>query len=1042
MRTYFKILLFVILMFSKLLSNENIDSTPITIRTNPDSMSEKKNIVYSLKEDSLALVDLYNSTSGNNWINNSNWLNGPVSSWYGVTMVDGHVTSVALSYNNLKGPLPSTIGEMSKLTVLLLHNNKIFGKIPSQIGDLIYLEKLSLNNNQLSGEIPKEIGNLRKLVNLLINNNQLSGNIPFEIGQLINLENLYLERNLLSGEIPSSLWNLIKLKQILFTSNGFSGNVPSDIRNLTNLKWLFLGFNNMSGQIPIELGEVLALEVIDLSSNDFSGQIPPSLGDLINLKDLNLDRNRLSGQIPHELGKLSNLNQLFLSNNQLSGEIPKILGDLISLNSLWLNDNSFFGDIPIEFENLINMDRLWLNNNSISGPVPNELENFERITDLRLSNNNLTDLPDFSNSKSLDKLWVENNRFTFEDIVPNMGISDFRYSPQDSVGTYGNIFLTEGDRLELTIEVGGNDNQYQWSKDGSIIEGATGSIYEKPSVNLNDSGVYTCTITNPSAPELYLLSRQEVVSVNGIEYDFRVDVLSGTSVFVYWNMFDNIENAILKFGTSTNELNRTGGTWVNKSIGSATINNLIQNTEYTFCLLINDSDFPYEFSVYVNAVTKVDDWKSAFTALESNKVYNNNHYNLISIPYLLDEPTTLNSIFEMSNYDSSIVRIFSIDESGQNYDEMEEEVFVTKILPGASFLVSSKDPLELTAKQGSPVSNKEYVEVNIPNKTNGSGRWAMLSNPFNQNILFDELIDQSKLNSKYNCYTFDHTINDWINIGPDNLIIKAYQPFLARLANGGTVRLCNKDLSKKNIEENDKDFWFLKLTFSDEKETPIKNLYVGAGEKCYVKEDSLDIMMPPTLNYNNVAYFINDSLHGKFIGDFRSLNQKLYIFAFYVNFRQKHSISLSLVPYNLPIDYSYMVVDDNHKINITGEKIHLKNEIKLKLIIGSSDELVDMTVQYQNRPSTFILNNFFPNPFNSYTMIRYELPNYSIVNIDIYNMIGQKVRTLVHEQTQIGKMKIEWNGETDDGSIVTSGVYIVYIKTDFGVSSKKVVFVK
>src|SRR4051812_2556412 len=81
--------------------------------------------------DSLALVDLYNTTNGNQWSNKSGWLQGPVSSWVGVQLQDKRVIKIDLNNNNLTGSLPSSIGNLKYLQVLFLYQNHISSIIPS-----------------------------------------------------------------------------------------------------------------------------------------------------------------------------------------------------------------------------------------------------------------------------------------------------------------------------------------------------------------------------------------------------------------------------------------------------------------------------------------------------------------------------------------------------------------------------------------------------------------------------------------------------------------------------------------------------------------------------------------------------------------------------------------------------------------------------------------------------------------------------------------------------------------------------------------------
>ena len=65
--------------------------------------------------DSLALVALYNSTNGSSWTDNNNWLTGPVYTWTRVEVFGGFVSSIKLFSNNLKGSLPSEIGNLANL---------------------------------------------------------------------------------------------------------------------------------------------------------------------------------------------------------------------------------------------------------------------------------------------------------------------------------------------------------------------------------------------------------------------------------------------------------------------------------------------------------------------------------------------------------------------------------------------------------------------------------------------------------------------------------------------------------------------------------------------------------------------------------------------------------------------------------------------------------------------------------------------------------------------------------------------------------------
>jgi hypothetical protein len=193
----------------------------------------------------LALVDLYNSTDGSNWKNHTNWLTkNPKSTWYGIETVNGRVTGIALGDNNLKGSIPSSIGDLVNLTALSLYYNQISGTIPSSVGNLVKLTSLSLGGNQLTGSIPFSIGNLVNLASLDLYFNQLSDSFPSFIGNLRRLAALDLSLNKLSGSIPSSIGNVVRLKHLNLGANKLSGAIPASMTNLTSV---FEGYDGRDG---------------------------------------------------------------------------------------------------------------------------------------------------------------------------------------------------------------------------------------------------------------------------------------------------------------------------------------------------------------------------------------------------------------------------------------------------------------------------------------------------------------------------------------------------------------------------------------------------------------------------------------------------------------------------------------------------------------------------------------------------------------------------------------------------------------------------
>jgi len=93
-------------------------------------------------------------------------------------------------------------------------------------------------------------------------------------------------------------------------------------------------------------------------------------------------------------------------------------------------------------------------------------------------------------------------------------------------------------------------------------------------------------------------------------------------------------------------------------------------------------------------------------------------------------------------------------------------------------------------------------------------------------------------------------------------------------------------------------------------------------------------------------------------------------------------------------------------------------------------------------PTRFALHQNFPNPFNPITTIRYELPKESEVRLAIFNLKGEIVKALVHEQKQPGYYEVRWDGTTDSGTLVSSGIYFYRVQAGRYVKTNKMVLMK
>ncbi len=113
--------------------------------------------------------------------------------------------------------------------------------------------------------------------------------------------------------------------------------------------------------------------------------------------------------------------------------------------------------------------------------------------------------------------------------------------------------------------------------------------------------------------------------------------------------------------------------------------------------------------------------------------------------------------------------------------------------------------------------------------------------------------------------------------------------------------------------------------------------------------------------------------------------------------------------------------------------------LPIHMIVSATTGMEDLLTQV---PREFQLFQNTPNPFNPITTITYHLPQPGNVELVIYNMLGQKVKTLVKAHQEARAYRVRWDGTNDQGSMVASGIYIYRLHSDNKVATRKMILMK
>ena len=344
-----------------------------------------------LRRDRATLERLYHATGGPDWTSSENWLSeAPLSEWRGVqtgscggeVIPMGGVVSLYLAENNLKGPLPAELGNLTDLGELNLSRNAVTGSIPLELANLGFLEELDLSYNDLTGEIPPIFGDFNGLAWVDLSHNQLSGQIPVGFGDMnhgFRSTTIVLNDNRLTGPLPS---DFSKLHDLYFMrlggTNRFTGCVPNNLRphaysyvDLDSLgiprcqafeKAILMSFYHATGgpewtrsnnwppnypwprprgRFP-NVGPPLD-DWYGVDTDHFTGRVT----------DLRLADNGLEGELPTELSRLPELSWLDLSGNDLAGDVTPFLEEFDSVSIELGGNDRLTGCLPGIWEHLL-----------------------------------------------------------------------------------------------------------------------------------------------------------------------------------------------------------------------------------------------------------------------------------------------------------------------------------------------------------------------------------------------------------------------------------------------------------------------------------------------------------------------------------------------------------------------------------------------------------------------------------------------------------------------------------------------------------------
>jgi hypothetical protein len=423
-------------------------------------------------------------------------------------------------------------------------------------------------------------------------------------------------------------------------------------------------------------------------------------------------------------------------------------------------------------------------------------------------------------------------------------------------------------------------------------------------------------------------------------------------------------------------------------------------------------------------------------------------FRMISVPMILDKPDP-KAVLEddLGPYDPQKWRLFYFNSSKEDYDEFPN---IIDFSPGKAFWLIVKEPNRIIDSGiGKSVSTGRNYQISLKRG------WNDIANPFNFPVNWGDIILNSE-NSRdiIGPYTYEgfwlipfevQDISPWngysVYSEKDDIVLEI-PPVQSASAN-----------DKHNKDGSLKFDWLLKIEAHCQNSSDRSN-YIGTYDQASLEWDVQDYLEPPIVGSFVSLYFPHNNwkkFSGHFTTDFRPKNNKGNVWDFEVDSNIKDSeLKLTFQKSNTFPDSTPAFVYDltsSKKIDLRKTDFYsYKNMPNIprpfKLVMGSYNYIEGVEDAVDLKPRSFYLAQNYPNPFNILTEIEYQIPHKSFVSINIYNSIGQRIVTLESREKDSGYYKVIWNGLDKNGLEVGTGVYLIQMKTDEFIATKKMLLIK
>ncbi len=393
-------------------------------------------------------------------------------------------------------------------------------------------------------------------------------------------------------------------------------------------------------------------------------------------------------------------------------------------------------------------------------------------------------------------------------------------------------------------------------------------------------------------------------------------------------------------------------------------------------------------------------------------------YQMISLPFNTNQSLASLIGDELGPYDPEKYRLFDWDTGNSRFIEIKD-LKSYEFKRGKALYLITRDPRNLNIEDVSSPSTVMPYNILV------QYGWSMIANPFPFAV---DWKDVDKGPAGEGLQLFYYNGNGWelaSRMEPFKgyaVKIKEPQPLVVPpVASSGTV---------SKVAQLPALAWKIKLVARNGQAVDQVN-FVGAYVDPVDNPASLEIPEPPAIGNYVSLYFKDRANNERWASDFRAPGKEGYRFDFVVEWLKTSTpAKVELLPEGLPQNWRWAIIDPRARVFYRFSPLVLSNSGKeWQLVVGPEDFVQQTLSDLAPVPEAFRLRPNYPNPFNSATTIRFELPAADHLTVEIFNIRGQRVRTLVQNRPYAaGYYRLKWDGRNERGLNVASGLYILRLK--------------